>query len=222
MFHPLVTPLTTYAGSAGSNTFSLSEEDRLPPGGFSLKYGFPSWFGKNNLSVEHPVPKAGHGALLEKLGDSECDSDEHSTFQISQSPRNGPPLSMDAAEAAPPVSPPLSMSESVIDALYYLKKSFEDEVLLDKLPLDAASNTGAWSAWAAHRRAMGQEPAAALHVGQVGAQPQSGESLSRRGPPSSNWNWEGVWLKRVGAIKEAGTSDPVLFSSSGIDEPVSS
>ena len=46
IFHPLLTPLTTYTytGAAENDTFSASDEERLPPGGFSLSHGFPQWF----------------------------------------------------------------------------------------------------------------------------------------------------------------------------------
>jgi len=46
IFHPLLTPLSTYTytGAAENDTFSASDEERLPPGGFSLRHGFPQWF----------------------------------------------------------------------------------------------------------------------------------------------------------------------------------
>lgn len=46
VFHPLVTPLTTYThtnGAPDAGTVS-SANDRLPPGGFALRHGFPEWF----------------------------------------------------------------------------------------------------------------------------------------------------------------------------------
>jgi len=49
IFHPLLVPLTTHTFSANASdandTFSASDGDRLPPGGFSLRDGFPRWFG---------------------------------------------------------------------------------------------------------------------------------------------------------------------------------
>lgn len=218
VFHPLVAPLTTYAGSS---TFSLSEEDRLPPGGFNLRYGFPRWFDNHDRSTSVQNPKAQPGALAERLDELKCDSDEHSTSAPPQTPRNGRRPSKDVHEADPPGSSSMALAESVVDVLYYMRRSFEHEVLLDNLPLEAASNAGAWSAWVAHRRAMGQEPAAAQQLEEVDSLRQNEEAVSKRGHPSSNWNWEGVWSKRVAAIKEASTSDPVLFASNETDEPVS-
>lgn len=50
IFHPLVTPLTTYTyttSDTGADTVHASDDERLPPGGFSLRHGFPQWFGRN-------------------------------------------------------------------------------------------------------------------------------------------------------------------------------
>ena len=47
IFHPLLTPLTTYTyttGSLDTDTVSATDDERLPPGGFSLRHGFPQWF----------------------------------------------------------------------------------------------------------------------------------------------------------------------------------
>lgn len=47
IFHPLLTPLTTYTyttSSTSTETVSASDQERLPPGGFSLRHGFPYWF----------------------------------------------------------------------------------------------------------------------------------------------------------------------------------
>ncbi|KAF2864329.1 hypothetical protein K470DRAFT_1600 [Piedraia hortae CBS 480.64] len=46
VFHPLVTPLTTYTRSsrdAATDTVSAADGERLPPGGFALQHGFPEW-----------------------------------------------------------------------------------------------------------------------------------------------------------------------------------
>jgi Ubiquitin-conjugating enzyme len=49
IFHPLLVPLTTHtfstSASDANDLFSASDGDRLPPGGFSLRDGFPGWFG---------------------------------------------------------------------------------------------------------------------------------------------------------------------------------
>lgn len=50
IFHPLITPLTTYTYTTqdtGTDTISASDDERLPPGGLSLRHGFPQWFNHN-------------------------------------------------------------------------------------------------------------------------------------------------------------------------------
>ncbi len=61
MFHPLITPLTTYTYTTDiqdNGTVSATDEERLPPGGFSLRHGFPAWFGRasrsRQTSAQHP------------------------------------------------------------------------------------------------------------------------------------------------------------------------
>ena len=54
IFHPLVTPLTTYTHTTrapGTETVSSADPDRLPPGGFSLRHGFPVWFESSAVST---------------------------------------------------------------------------------------------------------------------------------------------------------------------------
>lgn len=48
IFHPLITPLTTYRHSVGGAGDTTSDAERLPPGGFSLRDGFPAWYGKGD------------------------------------------------------------------------------------------------------------------------------------------------------------------------------
>jgi hypothetical protein len=47
-------PLTTYTAS-GMDTVSASDQEILPPGGFSLRYGFPTWF----PSMSSSTPQSG-------------------------------------------------------------------------------------------------------------------------------------------------------------------
>ena len=64
IFHPLLTPLTTYTAS-GMDTVSASDQEILPPGGFSLRYGFPAWF----PSLSSSAPQS-------------CSSKKYSVYQI--------------------------------------------------------------------------------------------------------------------------------------------
>lgn len=56
MFHPLLTPLTTYSSrGADASTGGLGETERLPPGGFSLRHRFPQWYSRGEEAGAEPV-----------------------------------------------------------------------------------------------------------------------------------------------------------------------
>lgn len=47
MFHPLIAPLTTYTHTTrdrGSENVSAADDEKLPPGGLTLRHGFPEWY----------------------------------------------------------------------------------------------------------------------------------------------------------------------------------
>jgi hypothetical protein len=67
-----LTPLTTYTyttSTADTNTVSATDIERLPPGGFSLRHGFPQWFGshrkaslESTRSPQSSISVATHGS----------------------------------------------------------------------------------------------------------------------------------------------------------------
>lgn len=71
VFHPLLTPLTTHTytiGSADIDTASATEERRLPPGGFSLRHGFPHWFRQAQKSLPTSYNASlGHRSMISVL-----------------------------------------------------------------------------------------------------------------------------------------------------------
>lgn len=101
----------------------------------------------------------------------------------------------------------------VLSILNYMRTTFDNEDVLDSIPLEAAGNPSAWHAWRAHRRSMqGLENESSLLKG-TGLQPR----------PPGEWNWEGVWDKRVKNNIETSYLESVLFGSSSrdLDDPVS-
>jgi hypothetical protein len=90
----------------------------------------------------------------------------------------------------------------VLTLLGYIRSTFDDESVLDSLPLDAAGNPGAWHAWKAHRRT---------------AKGAGFGTPDKRGAPQARlpgeWNWQGVWAKRVQGGIQASQSDAVLFAN---------
>jgi len=199
VFHPLVTPLTTYTytnSDTGADTVSATDEERLPPGGFSLRHGFPQWFGPVMASSElEEVQKvAQDGPSIQKT--NVVGIDQSNELVMSETPR----VRCGAADIA--------------RVLYYMRSAFDSETLLDKVQLESAGNPGAWHAWQAYRaKALGNTPFA--------ISPQRNGVLSStsilqqpggaRRP--GQWNWEGVWEERVKKGIRASISQTALFSS---------
>lgn len=127
IFHPLVVPLTQYTFSAGaldgSGNISASDQDRLPPGAFSLRHGFPSCFG----------PAASARTSL----DAEVQQD---TAKVGE---DDSPVTLPLLERESP--------EIILQLLRHLKQAFEDPALLDSVPFSGVGNPSAWHAWRAHR-----------------------------------------------------------------------
>jgi hypothetical protein len=96
----------------------------------------------------------------------------------------------------------------VSEILDYIRSTFDDEAVLDSLPVEVAGNTGAWHAWKAHRRGG------------------SGPGHLKRGSPQArlpgDWHWDGIWARRVQDEIENSRSEPMLFGGSarGVDEMV--
>ncbi|MCJ1477463.1 hypothetical protein MMC13_006135 [Lambiella insularis] len=122
----------------------------------------------------------------------------------------------------PQSSSPEWVSPSIADVLKYVKASFEDETLLDALPLEAAVSSGAWHAWAAYRRTqcVGTAPdlLKGVSASSFGKLDNNASKLSAT-EPTNDWNWDGVWVKRVRVNVETSISDPVLYGIDS-DDPI--
>lgn len=178
IFHPSVTPLTTYTYTtidSGAETVSAADEDRLPPGGLSLRHGFPKWFTSNTS----------HG----RVGVS-------------------------------------SRQPHIVEILHYMRAIFDNEAILDSIPLETAANTGAWHAWQSYRtratRARAISPSSVV----TSSTESSGDSstAARQQPGGARrpgeWNWTGVWEDRVRKSVQASISDAVLYGSAGAGSEV--
>lgn len=211
MFHPLITPLTTYMYTTDiqdNGTVSARDEERLPPGGFSLRHGFPQWFGRGRRAASSTRKVSGE---LPRSPVSEPGSKPPSTVCSPESEGNGRASYMRQPK----------QNISVYHILKYIRGAFDDETVLDSVPLEAAGNPGAWHAWRTHRRRLGKLPqeAASATEGErgvaldAGAPPSEGAHSAARRP--GEWNWEGVWEDRVKKGIAASLSEPVLYGGSG-------
>ncbi|KAJ5226372.1 hypothetical protein N7468_007597 [Penicillium chermesinum] len=220
VFHPLIVPLTTYTfstSSASDNPVSATDEERLPPGGFSLRHGFPHWFGRSKRNGQASgkssrnvsgasAPAVSSDASLQETsaqggdmssptpGDGNAEGAENS--RVAQVPT--------ADQFAEPRT-----QVPVAELLHYIRSTFDSEDVLDSLPVEAAGNPGAWHAWKAHRRGG------------------DGPGGLKRGSPQArlpgDWHWDGIWARRVQTEIEASQSDPMLFGNAargGVDEMI--
>lgn len=229
IFHPLVTPLTTYTyptGPRNSDSTSINDGDQLPPGGLSLRHGFPKWFQRSENS--------GRSQVFDSKGEQRQynESLRIGSFAADGKGSTSPVASDNGIErVSEPFqlkSPPTWMScdSDILGVLQYLKSVLEDEDLLDRLDLQASANTGAWRAWQAHRGISREAnvppdnqtngiPPSQASVVSVG----KGVVSSQR-PPTA-WNWDGVWANRVRKAVDVSTSDSVLYSNGNSNEVVS-
>ncbi|KAH8730818.1 ubiquitin-conjugating enzyme/RWD-like protein [Phaeosphaeriaceae sp. PMI808] len=195
VFHPLLTPLTTYTyttGSLDTDTVSATDDERLPPGGFSLRHGFPQWFGRARRST--PSSRDVSGSTM-------------SSFNQNATPP--PPNFGDI--------PPFTQDISIVRILDYIRSTFSEESVLDSIPPEAAANPGAYHAWRTYRAPVLQSDQTLTQDVQSSASEQAGDAstLGRNRRPG-DWNWEGVWEERVGKAVKASLSEPSLFAGEDI------
>jgi len=84
IFHPLLTPLTTFTyttSTSDANTVSASDDERLPPGGFSLRHGFPQWFRRSRVQGGNPKTPS---IATASLSDSKQQSTSSATVTVYQ------------------------------------------------------------------------------------------------------------------------------------------
>lgn len=240
MFHPLITPSTTYMYTTDmqdDGSVSATDQERLPTGGFSLRHGFPEWFvrGRRNITESR-----------NSSGDQATNSPSQRTSSTAETPES-------VLRELPAYMQTNKRPVSVYSILKYIRSTFDNEEVLDSIPLSAAGNPGAWHAWRTHRRKAGKgsegpsetPKAPALsedtQVTPVGSptksltsprgsvtSPKKEMTSPRKGPLSPNkttpqgaarrpaeWNWDGVWGDRVKKGINASLSEPVLFGPAG-------
>ncbi|KAK8118519.1 uncharacterized protein PG998_003145 [Apiospora kogelbergensis] len=198
MFHPLVTPLTTYMYSTDvqdNGTVSATDEERLPPGGFSLRHGFPDWFGRQSRS----------------RADSRQQQQQQQQQQVQMTPprqQQQPPKSggtpgsskASAVGESPGFADTRKADISTYDVLRYMRSTFDDE-----------AGEGA------------EEPEIAPPVPPKDDAPTAGAPGQPAGAgvrKPGEWNWEGVWEARVKKAVDASVSEAVLYGGTGAGDDV--
>lgn len=206
IFHPLVTPLTTYTyttSSPSSDPVSATDEERLSPGGFGLRDAFPRWFvstGHSAVSSVNPSRNVST-SIGEDVASEIASQDVGAIHSLSQK----------------------GSGIAIVDVLTYMKRAFDDATILDALPLGSAANPGAWKAWRAYRRGTlrsdGDPEISNDQSGLTHTLSGSRKTQATARHPDE-WSWDGVWKERVKRGIDASISDQVLFGAYGGDEIV--
>lgn len=212
IFHPLVAPLTTYTyttGSSGSETVSATDEERLAPGGFSLRHGFPHWYNRSQRSAKSSATTSRNTSDVHaNVANQREDLYKPPPPENESSGRSSPgseSFRMGSAQARAENPIQTSRLIKMTEVLEYIKCAFDDETALDTLPLEAAGNSGAWKAWRAYRRSNETDSKLV----------ESAPSLRRQ----DEWSWEGVWEERVQKGIDASIAEPTLYGGTvGADD----
>ncbi|KAK4238865.1 hypothetical protein C8A03DRAFT_43467 [Achaetomium macrosporum] len=229
MFHPLITPLTTYMYSTDvqdGGTVSASDEERLPPGGFSLRHGFPGWFGRGSRAQAQKRTASGGRGGGGGGGEAMTPPRAVATATGTTPGSTGSGRSGVSSASAAPGYAQTRREVSTYEVLRYIRSTFDDEDVLDSVPLEAAGNPGAWHAWRTHRRQTagmtlpGQSDVSGTEENVPGESvPVTGSvPASTRRP--EQWNWEGVWEERVKRGIAASLSEGVLYGNAGTADEV--
>lgn len=221
IFHPLVTPLTTYTyttGSLSSDPVSATDEERLPSGGFSLRFGFPHWFGRaEKTTIASSASSRNASGSHNNASDASVGLGIHSLQDSSQSQIIQFQRLQTHSVRSQAMRDRSGTRTSIIEILEYLKSSFDDETTLDALPIEASGNPGAWNAWQAYRKHSLND--LQMKIGSSSSARSSKQDadstvVSNRKQPEE-WSWDGVWEERVQKSIDASISDPVLYGNPG-------
>lgn len=221
IFHPLVTPLTTYTyttGSLSSDPVSATDEERLPPGGFSLRFGFPHWFGRaEKTTIASPASSRNESGSHINSSHASVGLGVHSLQDSSQSQITQFQRLQTLSVRSQAMRDRSGTRTSITEILEYLKSSFDDETTLDALPIEASGNPGAWNAWQAYRKHSLndlQMKIGSSNSARSSKQDADSTVVSNRKQPE-DWSWDGVWEERVQKGIDASISDSVLYGNPG-------
>ncbi|KAK0643605.1 hypothetical protein B0T16DRAFT_186262 [Cercophora newfieldiana] len=229
MFHPLITPLTTYMYTTDiqdGGTVSATDEERLPPGGFSLRHGFPDWFGRATRRSRQVSAQSQTQTPLSTPPRPAAAVGGGSGGGRASAAGSTPGSAASSATSDALAGHARRRDVSTFEVLRYIRSTFDNEDVLDSVPLEAAGNPGAWHAWKTHRRQV-TSPGGGEGTGvgtskalppEPGTKSGGGGGGTARRP--GEWNWEGVWEERVKRGIVASLSEGVLYGNAGAADDV--
>ncbi|RYP77743.1 hypothetical protein DL770_007027 [Monosporascus sp. CRB-9-2] len=193
-------------------TVSATDVERLPPGGFSLRHGFPDWFGRGSSST---------GGDRKSSGQQDVMRTPPRPINPSLSSGSSKPSAVGESSGFGQTS---RKKISTFEVLRYIRSTFDDENVLDSIPLSAAGNPGAWHAWRTHRMQNGKvfsdDPSSSDAEDTADTVTTGTKSSADSARRPGEWNWEGVWEERVKKAIAASLSEPVLFGGAGPTDDV--
>jgi hypothetical protein len=194
VFHPLVTPLTTYTHSTRERggTISAADEEKLPPGGLVLKEGFPEWFDDDHTEAE-------------KRQETEAAANEGADTLAPA--HNAPPHIAQVLQymrlvfSAPELIDGVPLSSAANPGAWHAWRSHRAKVLGET---------------------RAQSPAKSLNgdaSSEGSLSPRAAQPGGARRP--GEWNWSGVWEDRVRKVVAASRAEGTLFGGGETGEVVS-
>jgi hypothetical protein len=127
-----------------ADAVTVPEEEKLPPGGFGLKHGFPQWFGRTPRSTNSSRNVS--GSQPESTGTQTPVASEQEAPQPDAAAQGSAEEVLDEQEE---LKSPAEIT--VAEILTYIQSTFTEESVLDSLSITTAANPGALHAWRAYR-----------------------------------------------------------------------
>lgn len=190
VFHPLLTPLTTITYTTGLSERESAQaagQERLPPGSFGLRHGFPEWY------------------------DAPADNGDDGAPPSEPSPRRRSIADIHVVDILRYVRSCFE-NDKVLDSVpfetagnpgaWYAWRAHRADAAKDAASKSAAA-PGEATPQSTPRKETPKSPA---HT-RASSNPQN------RPRRPSEWNWEGVWEERVKKAVRASLTEPSLFAS---------
>ncbi|KAL7273829.1 hypothetical protein RUND412_003295 [Rhizina undulata] len=125
--YPAVPPVVTFHTSVYHPLVHPQTQLAMKPGVFSLRHGFPHWFPYEGRLATPASPT--------------------SLALPSRTSLNSPKLSPSDRRAEKVDRKSAQREVTTVELLDYIKSTFDDEKVLDEIPLSAAENVLAWKSW---------------------------------------------------------------------------